>query len=688
MKVARLAPTPVQSPTQAAVESPCAFETEASTPTTFPNSFARTQSAKVNGIAAFNGPARANFAPGIDGLQVLSTMADFELLSKQNNRPGARGIKEVKFLIVGINTTAPKLYFVNANKHQYHFDFYSAALGNHRIDNDEFSLQTYFRDDRKNLAGTLVFHEGKASVDSTVPTLAMEFWPTDPVNAVTIGKAFKAIEAAAPAFADKLRYHPAGTTQEALFKRDQATLDALNVRTVSTDALFANQTFTTMNPGVGFGQLRVIDPTVSGQRPASMRDVVIFKSIPNDLSHTGGVITEAPQTNLSHVNLKAIQNRTPNAYVKNASTDPKIQALLGKMVRYEVTDQGFDIREATAEEAETYLESQRPSEVTKLTRTLTVRTIKPLSSLQNKDQRAFGAKSANLGELQRILSDGMVPKGFGVPFWFYDRFMRETGLYAEAQTMMNDPEFKSDVAKREEMLSAFRRKIRRADVPVAMAATLADMQAKFPVGSAIRCRSSTNNEDLEGFNGAGLYDSYTHRPDEGHIAETVKQVWSSLWNFRAFEEREFYRIDHMSAAMAVAVHPNTDEENVNGVAVTKNIYDPNWKGFYVNAQAGESLVTNPDPGATPDEILISAIGPRGEYETQYLQRSSLVDANSHLMTPSQLAQLTLAMEKIQTHFAMVYRKRDDKNFAMDIEFKFTKDGALQVKQARPWVNPG
>ena len=26
----------------------------------------------------------------------------------------------------------------------------------------------------------------------------------------------------------------------------------------------------------------------------------------------------------------------------------------------------------------------------------------------------------------------------------------------------------------------------------------------FPVGTAVRCRSSTNNEDLPGFSGAGL----------------------------------------------------------------------------------------------------------------------------------------------------------------------------------------
>ena len=73
----------------------------------------------------------------------------------------------------------------------------------------------------------------------------------------------------------------------------------------------------------------------------------------------------------------------------------------------------------------------------------------------------------------------------------------------------------------------------------------------------------------------------------------------------------------------VLVHPNFDDEAANGVAVTKNPYDPNWPGFYVNVQVGESLVTNPDPDATPDKLLISAIGPEGEYETQHIRRSTL-----------------------------------------------------------------
>lgn len=45
--------------------------------------------------------------------------------------------------------------------------------------------------------------------------------------------------------------------------------------------------------------------------------------------------------------------------------------------------------------------------------------------------------------------------------------------------------------------------------------------------------------------------------------------------------------------MAVLVHPNFDNEIANGVALTKNVYFPDFKGFYVNVQVGESLVTNP-----------------------------------------------------------------------------------------------
>ena len=148
---------------------------------------------------------------------------------------------------------------------------------------------------------------------------------------------------------------------------------------------------------------------------------------------------------------------------------------------------------------------------------------------------------------------------------------------------------------------------------------------------------------------------FTHWPDEGHVEQTVKQVWASLWNCRAFEERHFYRIDHFHTAMAVLVHPNFDDEIANGVALTKNVYFPDFKGFYVNVQVGELLVTNPDPNAIPDELLImedvdQSTPGNPVYETIRIRRSSLVEPGKSVLTDSQLRLLTRQMELIQDHF--------------------------------------
>ena len=71
------------------------------------------------------------------------------------------------------------------------------------------------------------------------------------------------------------------------------------------------------------------------------------------------------------------------------------------------------------------------------------------------------------------------------------------------------------------------------------------MHATFPEGTSLRYRSSTNNEDLPNFNGAGLYDSKTQHPEETEedgISKSLKQVYASLWNSRAFIERDFHRM--------------------------------------------------------------------------------------------------------------------------------------------------
>ena len=69
--------------------------------------------------------------------------------------------------------------------------------------------------------------------------------------------------------------------------------------------------------------------------------------------------------------------------------------------------------------------------------------------------------------------------------------------------MLEDPDFQSDYDAQEKELKKLRKKIKKGE-----------MHATYPEGQSLRYRSSTNNEDLPGFSGAGLYDSKTQDPEE------------------------------------------------------------------------------------------------------------------------------------------------------------------------------
>ena len=617
------------------------------------------------------------------GARRVPDRTTFETLARSDDVPGQLGAEELKFLVIGVDTPEPALYFLNTKTFPYHYDFASGALAI-GLSNGQFNSVTYFRDDRANLAGTIIANDRFEPAPGEQGLYALEFWPTDPVRARHVALAYRLVSAAMPFAAGRIAYHPAGDTQEALFAQDEPALRDAGVRTILTSELHANVTYVALNLGEGYGVLSAIDPAAS--RPPTVRDVALFQTLPNDLGHVAGVISATPQTPLSHINLKAKQNDTPNAYVRGGATDPRIAPLHGQVVRYSVTPDDFELEAATPEQVEAWLARIRPSQPQTPPRDLRLITIEDLDALGHGDVQRVGAKAANVAELRRMLPAGAVPDGYAIPFALYDAFMTAHGFYDRARAIIDDPALATDAAKRDEALAKLRKQIKKADPPPQIAQAIAELQARFPAGQAIRCRSSTNNEDLQGFNGAGLYDSYTHRPDEGDLAKTVRQVWASLWNLRAFDEREFHRIDHLAAAMGVLVHPNFDDEAANGVAVTKNPFDPDWEGFYVNVQVGESLVTNPDPNATPDEFLVAAIGPSGEYETQYIRRSTLTTGGERVMTAEQIAALTRAMETIQARFKAIYGAAADPAFAMDIEFKVDVGGRLVVKQARPWVD--
>ncbi len=616
------------------------------------------------------------------GTYSLPDRGTFDLYADRNNFPGAMQVPEVKFIIAGVDGPGPVLYFQNTKVYSYHYDFVVEALG-WDIDLGTFDEETYFRDNRRNLAGSIIAYDDLRSGPADPGIYTLEFWPTDPVSFRLVSLAYDLVTGAMPFAPERVFYHPAGETQRGLHEQEKVQYEHSSLSVIQTEALFGDWDYAAMNPGEAYGRLRIIE----GAETASSRDIVIFKILPNTLGHVAGIITEVQQTPLSHVNVKARQNHTPNAFIQDAATDPTLVPLLGSYVHFVVDPCGYRVEPATAEETDAFLESLRPKQPQSPRRDLSVKEIIPLDRLGFADATAFGAKAANVAELDKILPTGMAPEGCAVPFYFYDEFMKANHLYEQALAMMADPAFSSDLQQRDAALVQFRRSVRQGLMPDWMVKAMDRMVAQFPPGASLRCRSSTNNEDLPGFNGAGLYDSYTHYPEEGHISKTIKQVWASLWNSRAFDERDFYRIDHLATAMGVLVHPNYQDEQVNGVAVTQNIYDPNWPGSYVNVQLGEDLVTNPNEASIPEEFLVAYLAGEDPYEIQYIRWSNQIPLGQHLMTRSQIYELADQMAVIQEHFVGLYgRRSDDVDFAMEIEFKITAQGRLAIKQARPWVD--
>ena len=580
-----------------------------------------------------------------------------------------RNLEAVKFHMVDMNTARPSVYFMNTKTYQRHDDF-SAAVG----------LEVNPFHGHETMIAEMVYHPKAVAPDGSLGVYRFQFGANDVYSFKEISYAFTVLAASMPLLEDNLAYHPMWSKAVPRYHKDKSLYDDSRVDVLLAEDIAFDLDFISLNRGRGFGFLRAMS---LGERP-NPRDIVIYETLPNDLPRVAGIITTVPQTPLSHVNLRAVQDGVPNAFVRDALEAPDIEGLIGSYVQYLVGSTSYYVFAASPSEVDAHYADSRSSEPQTPERDLTVTEITPLSDIEFDDWNAFGVKAANVAVLGTLdFPENTVPDGYAVPFYFYDEFMKHNGFYDDVKELLADPNFQSDFDTQEKELKKLRKKIKKGETPGWIIAALEEMHAGFPAGTSLRYRSSTNNEDLPGFSGAGLYDSKTQHPDETEedgIAKSLKQVYASLWNFRAFTEREFYRVDHLAATMGVLVHPNYSDELANGVAVSFDPIRMRYGNYYVNSQLGEDLVTNPDAHSAPEEILLHQ---GGEYTV--LVTSNQMQRGQLLMSDAQMDQLRRHLELVHDEFAELYGVEADEPFAMEIEFKITSDDILSIKQARPWV---
>lgn len=654
------------------------------------------------------GPAVSGECTSVEGepfdfLTSIGCTEDFERASTEPADSSLPGARSVKIIIDRVDEN--RLYFLNTGEYPLHYEFASTHLS---AVNDlpvvasqaEFN-DNYISEQRRFYLGTITYYEGPAK-------WVYEITPYDTATPAMLEETFDLLREATY-FGKQLYFHPTGEAVETVAK---ALPESIPI--VTTDELYAGVDYQPLNLETSTGLLRFRTAAEVDGTYTPFREIVVLDAIPNDISIVSGIITAQFQTPLAHINVLSVNRGTPNMALRGALENEELLALEGKWVELTVGAFDWSIREITEDEAEAWWETHKPEPLVVQEMDLSVTELREASEMIDPELdlgegiqaaiRIFGAKATNYGamadaqlagafdDLPEVDGDGPIAPGFGIPMFYYDQFMTDNRLYERIQELMAAPEW-SDPDHRAETLKAFKDELRakpvRQEVIDAVVARAAEL---FP-GENIRFRSSTNSEDLGKFTGAGLYDSETGVPGidndlKDSVAWAMKKVWSQVWNPRAYEEREYFSMNHLDVGMALLVHANFPEEEAQGVAITNNPFDTTGTlpAFFVNAQEGNNDVVTPDLGVTADAYLHYYYNP-GQ-PIVYTQRSSLVPAGETVLSADESQRLGIALNAIHRYFASAYA---DVNpwYALEVDFKFDdKNGAeaprLFIKQARPY----
>lgn len=469
-----------------------------------------------------------------------------------------------------------------------------------------------------------------------------------------------------------------------------------------TNAPFSDLIYQPLTQGEGFGVLTFVPASELESTALGSQTILVTDDVPNDIPLTGGLITQAFQTPLAHVNVLSQNRGTPNMALRDVLDDERISSNLGKMVRLVVEGDDFSIEEAEASEAQAFWDARRPSGNLQVPRLDTsVRELVDLKDASLDSIPIIGAKASQLAELYRV--EHVAPslcasvqrfsppeKAFAIPVVHFLEHFEASGAKDLLTEVSAGDDFQGDPLTRAAELQRVRELILEHPVDAQLLANLEDAIEERFGNSRVRLRSSSNAEDLPGFNGAGLYESVSAElGDESRLVEdALRTVWASVMSARAYDERQLALIDHEAVSMGVLVHPAFPEEQVNGVGVSRNVLDPiRGDMYYLNVQAGEASVTNPAPGVITEELTYQ--WPPRTPRLAYSSDSSLT-GGERVLSASEVDAVACALYNIHFHFVpLLNPEGEDPWFAMEIEFKLNgRSRDLVVKQARPHAFSG
>lgn len=609
------------------------------------------------------------YAKKIDSKEIFEALQGAPLHHKYGQVFSVKVMQEVH---------SKKIYFINSSNYNYHYRF---ALDYLHFYGD----LTRFNDCNYSDNPCRSFVLGTINYYTALDKYTLEFSSTEVLTSANFNL-FTAIQDLV-FFADKFYLYPSTSLH-------RQNIEAYNqpLPIITPDEIYGSQRYQPVHQTKAIGRLRFRTIETLKSQPISPTDIVVLKGSPNELDICSGVITVDFQTPLSHISILCQNRNIPLMALRNCWENQTLRALEDSLVELFVGQDDYKIELSNTEEFEKFQKRKQANKrEIELKRRLEVTKLVPLYNLNYKAVDFAGGKAANFGELNFILKKDTsklfeLPQcAFAIPFYYYIEHLKRgttDSLIAQLCTQSWNS------VQTDSLLEAIQISILQTPLNFQLYEAIVSIMHENQ-RTSLRFRSSTNAEDIKGFNGAGLYESVTGSllSKNKTIERAIKRVWASTWSRRAFHEREYFNINQQTVAMGILVHENFPEEQLNGVALTSNLYREDMGGYTINCQLGEESIVHPKPGILCEQFVLFDEWEFHKNNTvaDYISYSSL-QPNEPLLSEVELEHLKIALRTIKQHF--YYNIPNNKSngyakFTLDIEFKLIgPERKLLIKQVR------
>jgi len=605
----------------------------------------------------------------------------FDILKGESLSQDFKGIECVKIIYV-ISTQT--LYYLESKKYKLHYRFAQEIL-NDPDDLEQFDDRNYSTHwDRKYILATFNYNVNTQNY-------FLQFTASDNLSDDMIKVLVNKISTT---FYKKNEFDILLNTTNLLSRKKE--IEKL-YKIITSDVLFKNQSYQPICKGTAKGTLTYVIADSLKQNINYQNCILILKGNSNQIPVCKAIITDEFQTPLSHICLLTNNRKTPSAAQKNILSIDSLKKYEGKFVEITVDDTKLKIKPTD------YITAAfKKKPLLKIISDTVTTTIANINTLTYSNKKTYGSKTSNLAELRKIeikkQSIHTPPIAYGIPFYYYLEHIKHNKINEKIQQLLNDTNALHNDSILDIRLKKIRKAIQKAPLDTYLLKTITTLCISKFGKQKVRFRSSSNCEDEANFNGAGLYTSQSGIVGDSvkSIEKAIKKVWASVWSTRAFKERQFFNIDNHNIYMGILMHAAFDNELINGVAVTKNLYRDYEFGFVINMQKGEEAVVSPKAGVTCEQVVSYMNSYSNFYNdnrsADWISFSSLNSTGS-LLTSDELYKLSHQLEIIKKHFYDLYKlwpKIEYKDFAMDVEFKVietaNKKHEIIFKQARPYNN--